>query len=284
MTGRSCGYFFVAIFFNPIKYVFFFFFLVYHNVHNGTLVFNPQYASSSLKKWPQTSAVLLKAKTPLCQTVPLRHQHVLPSLAPNQVWNLFPCRCWHSLLPWASTFAGLRGGDPWEAALCICQRQGRRLWLIGRTLMGGCPWRGWGGVGWGGCRRTRTHRGPQHLAITARDCTMSVRKYCTRHPFCFNCHPSSSFGQLWSGRRLLLPDITELLSFAAWHSLLVAVVESVHCGILCSQVISGQHGSRLSSAQTTGSGMWCVVNVPTLDFHNSYFWICCFHMLIYFMK
>lgn len=176
--------------------------------------------------------------------------------------------------------------------------RGRLLCVSARGRAGGCGWSegrwwaaalgggggGWGGGGVGGCRRTRTHRGPQHLAITARDCTMSVRKYCTRHPFCFNCHPSSSFGQLWSGRRLLLPDITELLSFAAWHSLLVAVVESVHCGILCSQVISGQHGSRLSSAQTTGSGMWCVVNVPTLDFHNSYFWICCFHMLIYFMK
>ena len=49
------------------------FFSVYHNVQNRTLVSNPQYATSSLR----TSALLLKAETPLCQPLPLTHQQVL---------------------------------------------------------------------------------------------------------------------------------------------------------------------------------------------------------------
>lgn len=163
------------------------------NVQHRTLVSNPQYASSSLRKWPQTSALLLKAKTPLCQTLPLTHQQVLPSLAPKQVLNLFPFHCWYSLPPWATTFVGLRRSCPWEAARSVYPLVvgGPRLWLIGRMLMGSCPWVELGGdvpeltEALGICPSVhRTAQGPWESNAHG-------------IPSAFDHHTNSSFGQLW---------------------------------------------------------------------------------------
>lgn len=118
------------------------------------------------RKWPQTSAILLKAKTPLCQTLPLTHQQVLPSLALKQVLNLFPFHCSYSLPPPSHHLREAVKELLWEAtSLCICQ------WLgIQKIADGPLPWSG----AWGRC--TGTHWGPWHLSISTRDCTLSRRK------------------------------------------------------------------------------------------------------------
>ena len=143
MIGRICSHFFVAIFFNQIKYHgWFSFFSVYHNVQNRTLIsldMLPPISENGPKHPP--SCLRQKPRSHPDSSLSL-HQQVLASPPPEQMLN--PCT-FHYYYHLSNTSHHVCGSvkevfkrGQWEAITFVystakCLAIGLRLWLIRRT-------------------------------------------------------------------------------------------------------------------------------------------------------